>query len=202
MLQGLGCRGRGDAAPVPFAEGASGRREVYAFDFVALRGQQALEDGGMLRVHRQYHRAVLAHGPGDYASGGHKGLLVGERDYLARLEGGEGRPQTAEAHHGSYHDVHLRLPDELAEAVDSRPDLDAAGLERFGHLAVARLVADHHVGGVEFDRLADQQVDAAACGYEFDFEQVGMTAHHVESLCPDRTGGAEYCYSTFLHFSS
>ena len=143
---------------------------------------------------------MFPHGLGDYASGGDQGLLVRQRHYLSGFERGERGPQAAESDHRAHDDVDRRLAHEIAEAFYARPDLDSVRLQGVGHLVVAGFVTYHHVRGIEFERLAHKKVDAASCRDELHLEHLGMPPYHVERLRPDRAGGAEYCYSSFLHF--
>ena len=184
MLEGLGCRRPCYLLPVPGAERPAGSGEVNLLDRVASRCKQTLEDGGVLGVNREDF-ALVAPERFDYdGTCRHKGFLVGEGDCLAGFQGGERRPEAAEAHHRAYNYVHAALAHEIAQAGDASPNLAAAALESLGDLGIAPLVADDDIGGVEFAGLGDEGVHAAARRDEFDLKEVAMLPDDIQGLGP------------------
>ena len=141
---------------------------------------------------------MFAHGLRDEGACGDERFLVGEGHHLAGLERGERGPQAAEAHHGAHHHVG-RSRHEFAQALHARVDLDVASLQGGSHLFVIGLVADDHVGRIEFEGLGDEGVGAVVGAQQAHFKAVAVPADDVERLRPDGAGGAQDGDSSLFH---
>ena len=110
VLEGLGRGHPFQRLPVPAKEGTAGGGEQDALEFPAVAALQALEDRRVFRVHRHDLRPGLS-GPGhDQRAGTDQGLLVGQGDPLAGVDGGQGGGQTGDAHQGRDRRVCLGQP--------------------------------------------------------------------------------------------
>ena len=134
---------------------------------------------------------VLGGQPADELAGHHEGLLVGQADFLACADGGNGRAEAAETDHGGEHDVDGRAPEQVADGVDAREDLDVERVEGLEDLFVTVLVADDHAGRLEAPGLFDEQAAVVVGREQFHFEEVGMLPDDVQCLGTDRSGRAE-----------
>ena len=166
-------------------------------DLVALSGEQALEYRRMLRINGQDHGPVTPHRTCDQLSGRDKGLLVGERHYLAGFKRRKRRPQAAEPNHRPHNDVDGRHPHKVAQAVNPRPYLEPPRLKGVRDLAVSGIVTDHHIRGVKLYRLADKQIGASARRYQLHLKEIRMLPYHIKRLGADRAGRAKYSYLSF-----
>ena len=165
-----------------------------AAEGVALRRKQALENGGMLRIHGKDGRVMLLRKAHDHGTGSDKRLLVGQGDDLAGLDGGYGRRQAAEAYHGGHYDIDVVPRYKVTGRLYAGEYLDAVGLQGVGHLAVMRLVADDNAVGVELPRLGDEQFSTIVGCKKLYLKEIRVLAHHVECLSPYRSGRSEYSY--------
>ena len=87
-------------------EGAAGGREQnFGQAGSALLILQALEDGGVLAVHRQQLYPVLFHSLRDQMTAGDKAFLVGQRQVMAALDGAQAGTKTGNAHHAVQHHI-------------------------------------------------------------------------------------------------
>ena len=106
VLEGIGLGLAPQLLGLHAEEGAAGGREQDLGQALgALLVLQALEDGGVLAVHRQQLHAVLCHGPGHQMAARNKALLVGKGQIMAALNGGQAGTQTGDAHHTVQHHI-------------------------------------------------------------------------------------------------
>ena len=166
-------------------------------DAVALGGKKALEDCGVLRVHRKYDSAVLPHSGGHYASGGDQGLFVRQGYNLAFFKCGKGGLESAESDHRPNYDVNPVRLHQGAEAVHPGPYLGVGVLESLRNCRVAGLLAYHYVGRIEAPCLLNQQVGASPCCKYFNFKQIRVLGNDIQRLGPYGTCGSEYRYFPF-----
>ena len=196
MLERLHCGSLCNLLPAPGAERAAGCGEMQFYRLVVSGCHEALEDGGVLRVHRQYHGLVGAHGVGDDLPCGHERFLVCQRHYLPCFQGGQSWPKAGEADHGAYHNIYIIAGHQRAKAVGAGENLDALGLQFCCKCGVFALVADYHRVGVELHGLPGQQLGIAPCREHHHLEHVGMLPYDIQGLGAYGTGGTEYGYAT------
>ncbi len=154
-----------------------------------LPAHQALEDGGVLRVHGHDLRAALS-GPGhDHVAGADQGLLVGQGDALFRVNGRQRRLQAHRAGHRRHDAVRLRQRGRLDQAAHAGAHADIrighGDLEGLGRL----LVIDRHKGRMKLPRLLLQQIDLPVGGQGRD-PDAGVL-RHGGGLPADGAGAAE-----------
>ena len=199
MLEGVGLRCGCNLLLRPIAERASGGCEMYFFEFVSLGGEQALEDGRMLGIYRE-DGGVAGPGPLHHqGSGSYQGLLVGQGDDLARLDGRQGGAQAAESNHGSNDDIHPVGCGQAASRVDAAEYLAVRIGQGVADLGIFVGIADDDVVDVKLARLFDQQVTAVVGGNEFHVETVRMLPDHIQGLAADGPGGTEDGNVSFSH---
>ena len=126
MLQGLLHRGGGHLFLLPAPEGAAGGGEDQAAYLSPVPAAlKALEDSGVLGIHRHDLRAIGVSSLHHQFPGAHQGLLVGQGDALALTDGRQGGTQTHHTHHSGEHHVRLLQAGRLNEAVHPCPHPDA-----------------------------------------------------------------------------
>ena len=106
----------------PVAEGAAARGEDDAPHARLRVAFQALEDGVVLAVDRQKPPAVLSGRGQDELSGEHEDFLGGEGEILAGRQCRQRGFKAGRADHGDEHDVGLREPGELVQAIETPDD--------------------------------------------------------------------------------
>ncbi|GAA3136803.1 hypothetical protein GCM10020001_069170 [Nonomuraea salmonea] len=149
---------------------------------IGTRRPQALLQGGVLGVDGQ---DLARRGqPLDQWPADDQGLLVGQREQAARLEGDQGGGQAERAgdaveHHVALPARHLGHPVGAAE----HDRLDAVGLQRLAQRGHGRGVGHRHRLDAELRRLPGQQVDpATSCRQRRDAETAGVGGDDVEGL--------------------
>ena len=160
------------------------------FHGVALRSQQTLEDGRVLRVHRVDGGLAapgLRHHQG---SGRHEGLLVGQGDLLAGVDGCQRGLEPAEAYHRRYDYVYLRGLHLLAGSVDAAAHFHFRG-KGGPHEGVFLRIADGHLRDLEGQGLFHQFFRRVVGRYHPDPETVRVLPDHVQRLGADRPRGAQ-----------
>ncbi len=159
----------------PAAERAARRGQHEAAYLVGAASAQALRQRRVLAV--DGHDLAGRREPRDERAADDEGLLVGERERVAGLERGQRRPQP--------HGPGDAVEDDVAGAARGlgRGLLAQAGVRRgeLGHLLLEQL----RVG--------------PARGQADDAEPVGVVAHQVEGLGPDRPGRPQHHHVTSLH---
>ena len=190
MVQSLLHRDIFQALPAAAEEGAAGGREEDALEPPRGRGAlQALEDGGVLTVHRQDTDAVLAGGLGDQLTAGDQGLLVGEGDGLPRLDGVHGGHESRNADDGIEDGIGLRVGGTFADAADAGEDFRSGVRDADPEVCRGGLVEQRDLVRVELADLVFQRVHAGAGGQGADAD--ALFAADVQALGADGTGGAE-----------
>ena len=145
----------------------------------------------MFGVDRQDRHPSLGGQPHDVVAAHDERLLVGQRDFLARFDGGHRGQQTRVSHQRVDHRVDRVGLHYLPDRVGTRVDLDGAVGQRAAQRVVFRVVGDDHRIGREFLGLTGQRLPVAVRGERGDFEQFGVLADDVERLDADRTGRTE-----------
>ena len=110
-------------------EGAAGAGEQDLAQLPLLPAHQALEDGGMLRIHRHDLRPLLRRPGHDDVPGADQGLLVGKGNALSLVDGGQGGLQAHRAGYGGDHAVRLLHGGGLNQPLHAGAHLDV----RVGH---------------------------------------------------------------------
>ena len=93
--------------PGPAKEGAPRGGEQNPFQLPAVAALETLEDGRVLRVHRDDLRPLLPGAGHHQGPGAHQGLLVGQGNALAGVDGRQGGGQAGDAHQGGHRRVRL-----------------------------------------------------------------------------------------------
>ena len=100
----------GEAGPAAAAKRPAGRGQDEPADLGRPTAVQALMDGVVLAVDRQdRHAAGAARRIHHQAAGHDQHFLVGERDGLAGLDGGEHGLERRRARRGAEHDIHVGM---------------------------------------------------------------------------------------------
>ena len=129
-----------------------------------------------------------------------KRLLVGQRELLARLDGGHRGRQTRIAHQGVDHHFGVSASGDLRHGLLSGVNLRVGVRKCFAQGGVMALVGDHNRVGVEFPGLLREFFPVAVRREDAGFEAVGVLADDVERLHADRTGRTQYGKSLFHAF--
>ena len=170
-------------------EGAAGAGEQDLAQFPLLPAHQALEDGGMLRIHRDDLRSLLRRPCHDDIAGADQGLLVGQGDALFPVDGGQSGLQAHRAGHGRDHTVCLLHGGGPDQALHAGANLDV----RVGHgdpeLSGSLLIVYRHKLGVQPPGLLLQQVDLPVGG-ESHHRHTDML-RHGDGLPADGAGAAQ-----------
>ena len=177
--------GRLDPRPVPGAERAARSREMDARKRVPLRGLQALENGGMLGVHRKDLHAVLAGLRHDDGSRGDERLFIGKGDVFTGPDGGQRGPEPAEAHHRGDDDVHALSCHQVAGGIDAGVHFRGVPDEGVPHRIVFRHVTDDRVRNGKLVGLFRKERGVASRRDDFHLEPVRMLPDHVQRLAAD-----------------
>ena len=170
---------------------ARSREQDLGQGFGALGVLQALEDGRVLAVHRQQLDAMLFHRLGDQVPAGDKALLVGQGQVVAALDGGQGGPQSGNAHHAVQHHVRPLHGGQLPQALGAAQQQRRAGTAGQGgvQLLGGRRVGDADGAGMEFFDLRKQQVHMAV-GRQAEYLKP-LGPNHVQALGADGAGGPQ-----------
>ena len=158
---------------------------------IPLRGHQALEDGGMLGVHRQDLHPVPAGFRHDDGTGGDERLLVRKGDVFPGPDGGKRGPEPAETHHRGDDDVHLLPRYQVTGGVDAGVYGRGLSDQGFLHGVIFRHVADNRVRNGKLVRLFRQEGGVAACGDDFHLEPIRVLPDHVQRLAADGSRRSE-----------
>jgi hypothetical protein len=105
----------------------------------------------------------------DEVAGGHEDLLVGERDTFSILESRYGRAQCRDAGRRDEDEVRIRVCRERNESV----------------------WAERRPRRRKLHRKLAKAIDIAVRAERDDPQAVGVRAHDIQRLAPDRTGGAK-----------
>ena len=154
----------------------------------------ALEDGVVLAVQRQQHRAALAHRLHKECAGHDQGFFIGQQDFLASINRRQGRAQTCCAHNRRHHGIHVRIGRDLAQScladqyLSGQPGspqivLQTASRSRLWHHGKARRVTHAQGQQLAQTREASQGENLIA---------IGVTRNDVQGTEPDRTGCAQH----------
>ena len=170
------------------SERAARCREQQFFHRVVALAHQALEYGRVLAVNRDDGCTVLRREFIDQLSSHHQCLFVGQTDFLARLDGLDGRCQTGKSHHGRQHHVDGFSLHHVADGPASGIHLDErlVGQQLFQCL-IFLFVGNDHGRGLHFARLFGQQFHLVVGGEAIHLKAVGMLPHHVDGLSAYRT---------------
>ena len=117
MPERLRGRDRRERTERPIAERAAGRGDSDPPYALGRDPVEALPEPAVLAVDRTKALPRPAARGTDEVAADDEDLFVGERDVLARLEGGERRPQTGDARSGDEHEIHVVRGRELRQIV-------------------------------------------------------------------------------------
>ena len=183
--QGLLGRDSRKVGQIGVAEGAPGSRYDEP-GYASVLAPEALPDRVRLAVHRQQRHAVLTGVAHDQVSGHYDGLLVGERDILARFHGGKCGAERDIADCGGHDHVDVRVDHHLIEPALHRPTGEN-GLLLFGRPAA---------GEQPWPELFDLRLKRGQAGVgcqPYDAEAFRKGADDLKSLGADRTRRSQYC---------
>ena len=179
------------------AERATGRRNPQATYLCGVFAQQALVDGAMLGVdgkqrlvRTQGHQQVTAHD---------QRLLVRQCQLTAGLQRGIAGAQTGGTHQRVDHQIRpVREAQPLHRRGTERDfhrnrvavlvaDGGDAGAHLFARRCIQAVVPHRSVARLAGTNLPAEHIDAVAHSKRHDVQAIGMTAHHIQSLAPDRS---------------
>ena len=167
-------------------EGAAGGREQnFGQAGSALFILQALEDGGVLAVHRKQLHAVLFHSLRDQMTAGDKALLVGQCQVVAALDGAQAGTKAGNAHHTVQHHVRAVQRCQLLQPL-------RAG-EQLGRICPAGQRSVQLCGGVRVGHADVFRVELLDLLQDLFHMAVGRKAVHLVPLSADdiQTLGAD-----------
>ena len=189
MTQGVGlCDGLKLFAGLA-EEGSARAGQNQTLDLGAVAAaHQALEDGGVFRVHGDDLGPVGPGGLHHKLARADHGLLVGKSNALAALQGGKRGAQSHHADHGGDHRVGLLQGCGGEQAFLPPQDLRAGLREQTAQRLCGFLGCHADQAGAELRDLLSHSFDAAARGQSRDADR--QMAHNVECLTPDGAGRA------------
>ena len=126
------------------------------FVHVAHFAHEALEDGRVFRVDRQDGDIVAGGGIGDYLSGYHHSLLIGQGNGFMVFDGAKGGAEAGKSHDGGQHHVDRVHLHKVGDGVHACKDLNIVRGESLLHLLIFVLVGNGHSVGVKFQCLLYQ----------------------------------------------
>lgn len=142
------------------------RGQRDASDLREILTDEALPESVVLAIDRPETFPRPAGETTDEMTGGDEHFLVRERDAFAVLERGDGRAQRCDTRRGDEYEVRVRIRREREERVRTERRARRRKLQR----EVAQLV------------------DVAIRAERDDAKAIGLRAHDIERLAPDRTG--------------
>ena len=151
----------------------------------------------MFRIDRQYRRMITRCQILYKLSCHHKCLLIGQCNHLSCLDGIHRRPQTGISHHSRQHDVYRLCLHNLAQSIRSGIYFNRHVRQSLLQLKIFVVIGYYHGFWLELPSLFHQQVYLVVCRQCINFIQVRMLLDNLQSLCPDRTGRAQYCNLLF-----
>ncbi len=151
----------------PPAKRATGCREHQPSNLARVPRAKRLSDRRVLGV--DGHKLPRASEAGDKLTADNEALLVRERERLARLERGQRRCKADRPGDAVEHDIGLDIPCQLSSFLGS----------------------DARVLNAELCRLGGQKLSVRARAETDHSEAIGIVAHHLERLNPDRPRRAE-----------
>ena len=175
----------------PSIEGSAGAGEKDFFDlFPPPAALQALEDGGMLAVHRHDLRAIAVGGGHHQLPGADQGLLVGKGDALALPDGGQGGLQPHHAHDGGEDGVGLGQRGRRQQPLLPREDLRLRVRQADAELRRRLFVRQNGQVGMKLPHLPLHPLHAGV-GRQGCHAQPQLP-DHVQGLAADGAGGTQY----------
>ena len=170
-------------------EGAAGAGEQDLAQFPLLPAHQTLEDGGMLRIHRDDLGPLLRRPGHDDVPGADQGLLVGQGDALFPVDGGQSGSQPHRAGHGGNHAVRLLHGGGLNQALHTGAHPDVCVGHGDFELLGGLFIVHRYKFGVQPPGLLLQHIDLPVGGE-------GHNGHtdmlrHGDGLPADGAGAAQ-----------
>ena len=150
---------------------------------------QALKDCGVLRVHRDNFRALLLRPCHHQLPSAHQGLLVGQCDALAAINGGQSGAQPCHTHDGSDHRICFRQRCRLQQPLLAGQHFCVGVRQPHLQLGGGGFIHRHHQPRSKFPDLGLGQLHAAVHrdgGYP-----VATGLRHLQRLPPDGTAGTQ-----------
>ena len=142
----------------------------------------------MLRVDRDDRRAVFPCQRHHAGAAHHERLLVGQRQLLARSDGGHRGRQSGVSHQRVHHDLRVPRGGQLRHGLLAGIHLRVGAGERVAQRRIVPFVGYRHGVGVELPGLLGEPLPAAAGRQYAGFEPFGILPHDVERLFADRAG--------------
>ena len=169
-------------------KGPAGAGEDQSFDLPPVGAAlEALEDGGVLRIHRHDLRPVCIRRVHHQLAGADQRLLIGQGDALLLPDGGQGGLQPHHTHHGGDHRVRLGADGGLQQGLRPAQNADVRVRQAHRQVLCRRLVCQHRQPRAEFSRLGLQPL-RVGIGGEGGHPQPQLL-RHVQRLPPDGAGG-------------
>ena len=173
----------------PAAERSAGTGQENLVQFSGPAPREALENRRMLGIHRNDFGTGFGSTLHHKLAGTDKRLLIGQRNALFCLNGGQSRLQTDSAGHRGHNAVDAvqrrSFDQALHAASDPNPGIREGNLQLFCRV----LVKNRHKLGLEFSRLLLQPVDLPVCGQRRNPDS-GIFRNRG-GLTPDGPGAAE-----------
>ena len=117
----------------------------------------------------------------------HQRLLVGQTNFLARLDGVYGGVQAGEAHHSGEHHINGVGLYNLTQGLGTSIHLDVGAIsEQFFQAGIVGIVSNDHGGGVKLSGLFSQLLYPIVGRKAVNLKAVGVLSDNVERLCADR----------------
>ena len=142
----------------------------------------------MLRVHGDDLRPLLLCPAHHQVPGAHQGLLIGQGNAFALVNGGQGGLQSGDPHHGGDHGVRLGQRGGLHQALPASYHTDGGVSKALFQILGSGFVHRHHQLGLELPGLLLGQLHAAV--YRQGRHLVAADLGHVQGLPTDGAGGA------------
>lgn len=160
---------------------------------------QALEDGGVLAVHREQLGAMLGSSFGDQMTAGDQAFLVGQGHIMPVFQSSQGCTQACNAHHCIEHNVRAFHFSQLHNALCTAQKFGCAGYtaQAGSQLVTGIRICNRHIGRVELFDLLEQQVHIGIRRQSIHLIALGTS--HIQALGTDGTGGAQQS-KFFSHF--
>ena len=192
MRERLLHRRQGQLFPAPSQERPAGTRDDHAAEVIAALPTQALRQRGVLRVDGHKPLRLSLDQVHDQLAPDDERLLVGERQGLPGLEGGQGGAQPDRADHGVQDHVGVDLTSHELRGLRPGQHLDRAqATELRGDLTCRFLLGHRHDLRHELADLAHEQLVAGPRRERDHLEPVGVAPGHVKSLRSDRAGRSQ-----------
>jgi hypothetical protein len=154
-------------------------------DIAHVATSQALKYRAVFAVHGKDCNTAFAGAPRYNSAGHYKGLLVGKRHTVPRINRAQKGLQAGRADERADDNINFFRGKRLHTfGADPQFDREPHSTETF----CCRWVRHRNKSRMELEHLIPQQVHIAACDKARHLELVRKTAHHVKDVAPDGAG--------------